>query len=143
MNDEQRKAIALAYFRRVDRGESVLDLFDEHAQMYFPKWGIARGRGEIEKLFSDLGRILEWFEHDTAYANFVQQGETVVVEGTSHGKTKGGFEWRAGVSHAGRWCVVFKISDFQIQRYFVYLDPDYEGADTARYPWLKSSEQPR
>ena len=24
-----------------------------------------------------------------------------------------------------------------------YLDPDYEGADTQRYPWLETSRQPR
>ncbi len=26
----------------------------------------------------------------------------------------------------------------KIQRCFIYLDPDYTGKDTARYPWLKS-----
>jgi len=26
--------------------------------------------------------------------------------------------------------------DFAIERCFIYLDPDYAGADTARYPWL-------
>jgi hypothetical protein len=37
---------------------------------------------------------------------------------------------------AGRWCDVFEIRDFLIQRVFIYLDPDYAGQDTARYPWL-------
>ncbi len=46
-------SIALEYFRRVDRGESVAELFDEHAVLYFPKWGIARGRARIESLFRD------------------------------------------------------------------------------------------
>ena len=36
----------------------------------------------------------------------------------------------------GRWCDVFEIRDFKIQRCFIYLDPDYAGADTDRYPWL-------
>ena len=40
-------------------------------------------------------------------------------------------EWQAG-----RWCDVFEIRDFLIQRCFIYLDPDYAGKDTARYPWL-------
>jgi hypothetical protein len=31
---------------------------------------------------------------------------------------------------------VFEIRDWQIQRCFIYLDPDYAGKDTARYPWL-------
>lgn len=43
---------------------------------------------------------------------------------------------RSGVTHAGNWCDVFEIRDFKIQRLATYLDPDYAGADTARYPWL-------
>jgi hypothetical protein len=47
MTDEQRKAVAIEFFRRVDRGGDILELFDEKAEFYFPKWGVARGRGEI------------------------------------------------------------------------------------------------
>ncbi len=36
----------------------------------------------------------------------------------------------------GRWCDVFEIRDWKIHRCFIYLDPDYAGKDTARYPWL-------
>jgi translation initiation factor IF-1 len=136
MTDEQRKAIAFEYLKRLDRGQSVFDLFDDHAEVYFPKWGVASGREKFEKLFMDLGGIIARFKHDMAYVNVIQQGDTVVVEGTSYGATKSGVEWRAGVTHAGRWCDVFEIRDFKIQRCFIYLDPDYEGADTARYPWL-------
>jgi hypothetical protein len=61
----------------------------------------------------------------------------VVCEGTSHGEHRDG-PWRAGVPEwaAGRWCDVFEIRDFLIQRVFIYLDPDYAGKDTERYPWL-------
>jgi hypothetical protein len=31
---------------------------------------------------------------------------------------------------------VFEIRDGKIQRCFIYLDPDYAGRDTGRYPWL-------
>lgn len=137
MTDEQRKAIALEYFRRMDRGESVAELFDEHAAFYFPKWGMARGRAQIESLFRDLMGILESVSHDIAHANIIQQGDLVVVEGTSSGTTKSGRSWRAGVTHAGLWCDVFEIRDFRIQRCYVYLDPDYGDNDTERYPWLQ------
>ncbi|MCG2580560.1 MAG: nuclear transport factor 2 family protein [Marinobacter sp.] len=140
MTDEQRKAIALEYFRRMDRGDSIIELFDDHAQVYFPKWGMATGRAEIERLFGDLLGILAEVNHNVAYTNLVQQGDLVVVEGTTYGKTRSGVEWRAGVTHAGRWCDVFEIRDFKIQRCFIYLDPDYEGADTERYPWLADGE---
>jgi hypothetical protein len=35
---------------------------------------------------------------------------------------------------------VFEIRDGKIQRCFIYLDPDYAGQDTGRYPWLASRE---
>jgi ketosteroid isomerase-like protein len=136
MTDEQRKSIALEYLKRLDRGENIFDLFADDAQVYFPKWGLANGRAEYERLFSDLGSILKAIRHDYAYFNYISQGDTVVVEGTSYGVTKNGTEWRAGVTQAGRWCDVFEIRDFKIQRVFIYLDPDYAGEDTARYPWL-------
>ncbi|WP_434668384.1 nuclear transport factor 2 family protein [Paraburkholderia sp. A3BS-1L] len=136
MTDEQRKVIALEYFKRMDRGENILDLFDDNAEVYFPKWGIARGKGEIERLFADLMGILVGVSHEISFANFIQQGDMVVVEGLSSGKMKDGIEWRAGTTYAGRWCDVFEIRNFRIQRCHVYLDPDYAGADIARYPWL-------
>ena len=50
MTDEQRKSVALEYLNAFDnagvtstRG-SILDLFAEDAQVFFPKWGIANGR---------------------------------------------------------------------------------------------------
>lgn len=137
MTDEQRKHVALEYLKRLDRGQAFFDLLDDNAQVYFPKWGLANGRHEYEQLFKDLGSILKAIQHDYAYFNYVQQGDLVVVEGTSSGTTAAGDAWRAGVTHAGRWCDVFEIRDFKIQRVFIYLDPDYAGADTARYPWLK------
>ena len=107
----------------------------DDAQVYFPKWGLATGRKEFETLFADLGNILTSIRHDYAYFNYIIQGDHVVVEGTSYGKTKNGTEWRAGVTHAGRWCDVFEIRDFRIQRVFIYLDPDYTGEDAARFRW--------
>jgi len=137
MSDEQRKSVALEYLKRLDRGEGFFDLFADDAEVYFPKWGLATGREEFEKLFQDLGSLLSSIRHDYAYFNYIIQGDFVVVEGTSYGKTKDDREWRAGVTHAGRWCDVFEIRDLKIQRVFIYLDPDYAGADTARYPWLR------
>ena len=137
MTEEQRKSVALEYLKRLDRGEGIFDLFADHAQVYFPKWGLANGRKEFEQLFVDLGAILSAIRHDYAYFNYISQGDLVVVEGTSYGRAADGTEWRAGVTHAGRWCDVFEIRDFKIQRVFIYLDPDYASADTARYPWLK------
>src|SRR5205085_7448325 len=83
MTDEQRKSVALEYLKRLDRGEAFFDLFADDAQVYFPKWGLATGRAEIEKLFAEFASILSSIRHDYAYFNYIIQGDHVVVEGTS------------------------------------------------------------
>jgi hypothetical protein len=104
----------------------------------FPKWGLASGKDQIGQLFTDIGSTLSSIQHHYAEFTWIFSGsDLVVAEGTSHGEHKDG-SWRAGVPEwgAGRWCDVFEIRDFLIQRCFIYLDPDYAGSDTARYPWL-------
>ena len=137
MTEEDRKSIIDAYFKRLDAGEDVLDLFAADAQVYFPKWGVATGTDEIGQLFGDLGSIVNMLAHDYAYFNYIVDGDTVVVEGTSSGETSEGVEWQPDdTPGGGRWCDVFEIRDGEIQRLFIYLDPDYAGEDTDRYPWL-------
>jgi hypothetical protein len=142
MTDEQRKSVALEYLKAFDKagvtssGGSILDLFADDAQVYFPKWGVATGKEQIGRMFGDVGATIRSILHDYATFNFVMTGTDVfAVEGTSAGEHRDG-PWRAGISHAGRWCDVFEIRDFLIQRCFIYLDPDYAGKDTERYPWL-------
>ena len=134
MTDEQRKSVAIEYLKAFDNkgvtsnGGSILDLFADDAQVFFPKWGLATGKTQIGQLFTDFGGNIKTILHD--YAMFA-------VEGTSAGEHKEG-PWRAGMTHAGRWCDVFEVRDFLIQRCFIYLDPDYAGLDTARYHWLSA-----
>ena len=144
MTDEQRKSVAIEYLKAFDNGGvtstggSILDLFADDAQVYFPKWGLANGKENIGKLFGDVGATLKGITHHFSHFNWIFSGsDTIVAEGTSHGEHQDG-PWRAGdpESGAGRWCDVFEIRDWKIQRVFIYLDPDYAGKDTARYPWL-------
>jgi len=147
MTDEQRKSVAVEYLKAFDNGGvtpdggSILDLFADDALVCFPKWGLASGKDEIGQLFGDVGGTINSITHDYAAFNYVFSGSDVlVVEGTSFGEHKDG-PWRSDVPDwaAGRWCDVFEIRDFKIQRCFIYLDPDYAGVDTARYPWLKEA----
>jgi len=144
MTDEQRKSVALEYLKAFDKGGvtstggSILDLFADDAQVSFPKWGIATGKEQIGRLFTDVGETIKSILHDYATFNWVMTGTDVLAcEGTSSGEHRDG-AWRAGVTHAGRWCDVFEVRDFKIQRCFIYLDPDYAGLDTERYPWLSA-----
>ena len=142
MTDEQRKSVALEYLKAFDNagttstGGSILDLFADDAQVFFPKWGLANGKEQIGRMFGDVGATLRGITHDYAHFNWIMTGTDVFAcEGTSFGEHQDG-SWRAGVTHAGCWCDVFEVSDFLIRRCFIYLDPDYAGRDTDRYPWL-------
>ena len=145
MTDEQRKSVAVEYLKAFDKGGvtstggSILELFASDAQVYFPKWGLATGHEQIGKLFGDVGGTLKSIQHHFSEFNWIfSGGDMLACEGTSHGEHRDG-GWRSGVPEwgAGRWCDVFEIRDFLIQRCFIYLDPDYASKDTARYPWLQ------
>ena len=130
MTDEQRKSVALEYLKAFDNkgvtssGGSILDLFAEDAQVFCPKWGLATGKKQIAQLFTDFGGGIRHILHDYATFNWIMTGtDLFAVEGTSAGEHAEG-PWRAGVSHAGRWCDVFEVRDLLIQRWVMYVDPD-------------------
>ena len=107
MTDEQRKSVVLEYLKAFDNkgvtsnGGSILDLFADDAQVFFPKWGLATGKQQIGQLFTDFGGLLRHILHDYATFNFIMTGtDTFACEGTSWGTHQDG-SWRAGVTHAG------------------------------------------
>ena len=72
MTDEQRKSVALEYLKAFDNkgvtssGGSILDLFADDAQVFFPKWGLATGKKQIGQLFTDFGGGIRHILHDYA-----------------------------------------------------------------------------
>ena len=101
MTDEQRKALALKYLKAFDNagmtatGGSILDLFADDAQVFFPKWGVATGKAEIGQMFGDVG-ARSGILHDYADFNWIMTGtDTFACEGTSAGVHRDG-PWRAG-----------------------------------------------
>ena len=90
MTDEQRRSVAIEFLKRIDRGDDVLGLFADDAQLYFPKHPLANGIDEIKQVFGNVGGIVAWSGHDYAYMNFVHSGDTLVVEVTSSGRTADG-----------------------------------------------------
>lgn len=133
------RAIAEAYFKRMDSGQDFLDLFADDAYVVFPKHVPARGIEEVKGLFGDIFVLFTSVVHEIAYFNYIAQGDLLVVEGTTHGVLADGVRWRATEGLGGRFCNVFEIRDGKIQRLHIYLDPDYGDADTARYPWLSAA----
>jgi hypothetical protein len=92
MTDEQRKSVVIDYLKAFDRagktwdGGSILDLFADDAQVYFPKWGVAYGKQEIGQMFGDIGSTIKSIKHHFSHFNFIFSGSDLVVcEGTSEG----------------------------------------------------------
>jgi ketosteroid isomerase-like protein len=134
--------IAREFYLRGDSGSPDLpDLFSQDAEIYFPKFGIARGRNAVLDLAAGLMTSLATLSHRIDELSYVVSGNTVVVEGTTTGSTHDGGSWDGGKTPGGRFCSVFEIADGLISRMYIYLDPDYTGADAARFVWEPSSER--
>ena len=134
--DSNNIELAKEYFRRVDAGaEDLLDLFTDDVQIYFPKFGIGRGKMAIVELATGLQRLLSEAHHDFSDYLFLPNGRFLAVEGTTQGRTPGGKTWSAGQTPGGRFCNVFEFDGDLISRVHIYLDPDYGGDDEARFAW--------
>jgi hypothetical protein len=128
--------LAEEYYRRADAGRpDLLDLFTEDVELFFPKFGVRRGKAALGELANGLLGSLKSIEHDRQGLSCVAVGQIVLVEGTTHGETRDGTQWEGGKTPGGRFCSVFEFRGHLISRMYIYLDPDYGSADRARFLW--------
>src|ERR1700743_3237267 len=114
MNDQEKIAIAREYFMRADQGRAdVLDLFQEDAELYFPKFRFGFGRKSLFEMVKGFEGRLEFIQHDYNQLHFMPSGDYVIVEGTSRGKLEGQ-TWQGGNTPGGRFFNVFKFRDERI-----------------------------
>jgi hypothetical protein len=124
------------YFVKADAGDfSVLDLFTDDVQIYFPKFGIATGKAAFGDLATGLLGSLKSIAHYISDFKYVVGSDSVVVEGTTHGADAQGSEWSGGKTPGGRFCSVFEFRGPLIARMHIYLDPDYTSRDEKRFLW--------
>ncbi|SCK14904.1 Ketosteroid isomerase-related protein [Variovorax sp. HW608] len=128
--------IAREYFRRVDAGRGdLVELFNDDIEVYFPKFGVVKGKQALFELASGLFTRIAELSHDQDSMLCVANGDDVVVEGLSRGKTKSGVEWAGGKTPTGRFCNVFHFRGEKIDRVHIHLDPDYGSEDRERFLW--------
>ena len=90
MTDEQRKSVIVEYLKAFDKagvttdGGSILDLFSDDAQVYFPKWGLANGKKEIGQMFGDIGSTLKSIQHHYSHFNYIFSGSDLVAVSYTH-----------------------------------------------------------
>jgi SnoaL-like domain len=124
------------YFIRVDAGRAdTVDLFTEDAQIYFPKFGIARGKAAFGELASGLFKRVSKLSHDLSTFTYVVTRDVIVVEGKTQGMDVEGRRWSGGETPGGRFCSVFEFRGPLICRMHIYLDPDYTSRDEDRFLW--------
>jgi hypothetical protein len=137
LSDQEKITIAQEYFIRADQGRpEILELFDDDADIYFPKFGFGFGRQSFFEMVKGFEGDLQYIRHDYESLNFIPSGDYLVVEGASQGKMSGKC-WAGGQTPGGRFCNVFKFRDGRISSLHVYLDPDYTGEDERRFRWGK------
>ncbi len=145
VTDDDRKAVAESYLKSLDAGGvspttglGLFDHFADDAEVFFPKWGVAKGKDQVIQMFTDVGGTLKGITHHyDGFTWYMNGTDSFAVEGTSEGEHRDG-PWMADQPKwgAGRFCDCFTVKDGKITRLFIYLDPDYAGQDTARYGWI-------
>lgn len=91
IDNEARIESVNTYFRKVNtRDPTVLDLFTDDVQIFFPKFGLAHGKAALVKFLEIMSSQLESIEHDIEGFNYIVAGDFVVVEGTERGVMRSG-----------------------------------------------------
>ncbi|WP_342235412.1 nuclear transport factor 2 family protein [Inquilinus sp. OTU3971] len=135
---EARLKVIDAYFRGTDsRDPAFLDLFTEDVELFFPKFGLTRGKAAVAQFGARLTAELESLEHDIPGLRTIVAGDTIVVEGTEAGVTRAGLRWPDGVVSQGRFCDVFDFAGTLIRSVHIYVDPDFTSADRDRIRILR------
>ena len=95
-NDREKIKIAREYFVRADQGRpDILELFNEDAEVYFPKFGLGFGRNSFLEMVKGFEGTLEYIQHDYDRMTFIPSADYLVVEGTSQGRMSGK-SWAGG-----------------------------------------------
>lgn len=131
--------VAVQYFRLVDSGDpSVIDLFTDDAQMFYPKFGYARGKEQIGAFARGLGRGISRLQHEIDGFTVITSGNYVVIEGAENGVTTSGVDFPDQTSSFGLFCNVFEFDGLLIKRVHVYVDPDFANTHEDGVAWGRS-----
>ncbi|SDI95456.1 nuclear transport factor 2 family protein [Pseudomonas abietaniphila] len=137
-SENSRKLVEITklYFNKADSGDpSILDLFCDDVQLFFPKFGTHTGKAKVIEFVQGLKSKLDSLNHDVRTYNYIANGQIVVVEGTESGVAKNGKHWPVKDLSEGRFCNVFEFKGTLISRLHIYVDPDFLGEDKDRYYW--------
>jgi hypothetical protein len=127
---------------RMDAGrDDMYDLFTDDVQFYLPKFGTGRGTAQLRSCASGARTALRSLRHEADSFRFIESPHGVVLEGFTAGETVAGLRFKGGTTPGGRFCGVYEFRGPLISRIYIYFDPDYGGADEARFIWGREGRQ--
>ena len=129
-----------SYFQEIDQGRFPQELFTADFEFYFPKFGVGRGAEDFWELATGMFASGNKVGHVRESFRFIEDGRHVVIEGATYGTNSEGVAWKGGETPGGRFCSTFDFNEQGlIERMYVYIDPDYAGADKARFYWKRAN----
>jgi len=121
------------FYTRLDQADAtLLDLFTEDIEVFFPKFGTARGKSSLGELGKCFALEIDKIQHMQDTFRFLSDGETLVLEGQMRGVMQNGERWPTHETGSHHFCSVFEFDNLHIKRLSIYLDPDFNLEDKKR-----------
>ncbi|MCL1949698.1 MAG: nuclear transport factor 2 family protein [Turicibacter sp.] len=135
----KRIEVLKEYFRKGDAGDlSVLDLFTDDVEFYYPKFGIHAGKAAILDFMRGLQGALQNIQHYPDEYGYYPSGRNIIaVEGHESGILKDGTKWPVKGRSDGLFSIIVHFKGDKISKFHVYADPDFAGRDIVRDYWRK------
>jgi len=130
---EKRIDVVKTFYAKLDQADaSLLDLFTEDVELFFPKFGTAQGKSSLGELGKRFALEIDKIQHIQDAFRFLCDGDTLVREGQMRGVMQNGDRWPTSQAGRHHFCTVFEFDALLIKRLSIYLDPDFNLEDKKR-----------
>ena len=130
---KSRIEIVKQFYSKLDQADAtLLELFTEDTEVFFPKFGTAKGKSSLGELGKCFALEIDKIQHMQDKFRFISDGDTLVVEGQMRGVMQSGERWPTAEAGSHHFCAVFEFNQLLIQRLSIFLDPDFNLEDKKR-----------
>lgn len=134
---------AQSYFELINNGQfntkAFADLFTEDVEIYYPKFGYAKGMEGIASFSQQVRKLITELYFEMDKFTYITNEKYVIVEGAEKGITRTGIQFPDGIVSHGKFCTVFEFESSRIKRMHCYVDPDFGGEDIERAQLLNTT----
>lgn len=130
-------ALGKQFLQRQDSGGNVFELMTDDVVVTFPKWGAARGKSELQRMYAELSPYLRSTAHHPESFRCLVGIDEVCISGVSSGALADGRTWEPDGGCRGQFCVWFTFRNDKVSSITVYIDPDYVDGTSDYYPWRR------